>query len=119
VDVYFPLDDLPEQSSWTELLSSVPHLRRLNVVSVSALMLPVLPLHVPLLEHLVLSRGGLDYPNLFATIAHPNIRLLELGPSKASLWLPPSEEEVRSWMGNARLPKLERYIRHPTAGLIE
>jgi hypothetical protein len=85
MDVCFLLDDLSEKSMWAELLSSVPHLRRLNVVSVPGLMLPILPLHVPLLEHLVLSRGGLANPNLFATIAHPHIRLLELGPSRMLL----------------------------------
>jgi hypothetical protein len=88
------------------LLSSVPNLRRLGVYTEVTHLIPVLPLHVPVLEHLALS--GWDWAHRdvdhFATVAHPNIRLLELGPTGTQ---PPSEEEVRSWMGSERLPKLE------------
>jgi hypothetical protein len=99
--------DQQKQAGWAALLSSVPNLRRLCVEGDSAPLLTVLPLHLPRLEELSLSDCDADH---FATLAHPNLRLLEFWPSEPP---PPSEEEVRSWMGGERLPKLERYIRHP------
>jgi hypothetical protein len=99
-----------EQAAWAALLSSVPNLRRFCVevdITGIAPLLAVLPLHVPLLEHLVLSGWGVHGVDHFAMLAHPNMRVLEFGRVNV---LPPSEEEVRSWMGNERLPKLQRYI---------
>jgi hypothetical protein len=94
-------------AQWERLLSSLPNLRRLDVVDFWESMLSVLPLHLPLLEHLSLSAYR---RNDFSKVAHPNVRTLELslGPMPT-----PSEEQVRAWMGSERLPKLQRYIRHP------
>jgi hypothetical protein len=97
-----------ERAAWAALLSSVPHLRRLRVDTALGYLLPVLPLHLPLLEHLALSSWGEFYEEQPPSqVAHPNLRVLELGPISSDT---PSEEEVRSWMGSERLPKLERYI---------
>jgi hypothetical protein len=45
--------------------------------------------------------------NLFVSLAHPNVRLLEFGLIS---WQP-SDELLRACMHNERLPKLERCIR--------
>jgi hypothetical protein len=100
------------QVAWAALLSSVPNLHRLCVggdIAAIAPFLAVLPLHLPHLEELSLSGCGPRGAPPYVRMAHPNLRLLELGPSEPP---PPSEEEVQAWMGSARLPKLERYIRH-------
>jgi hypothetical protein len=103
-----------EQAAWAALLNSVPNLSRFCVVLSAdiAPLLAVLPLHLPVLEEL--SLGGWDHPEEavhFEALAHPNLRLLELGSSDPP---PPSQEEAQAWMGSERLPKLERYIRHPS-----
>jgi hypothetical protein len=113
----FTLSAEQERAAWAALLSSVPNLRRLGVYAEVTHLIPVLPLHLPVLEHLALSGWQRDYPfdeDNFGRVAHPNIRVLELGPVNTRT---PSEEEVRSWMGSDRLPKLERYIRR--VGFVE
>jgi len=94
---------------WAALLSSVPNLRRLGVYVDVTDLLPVLPLHLPLLEHLVLrSKGDADLHN-FAALSHPNIRLLEF--RRCSRWVSaPSNERMRLCMHSEQLPKLERCV---------
>jgi hypothetical protein len=70
-------------------------------------MLSVLPSHLPLLEHLLLSDC---IQRDFLQVAHPNIRILELSFGPMSAY---SEKRLRARM-DEWLPKLERYIRHPT-----
>jgi hypothetical protein len=102
-----------KRTSWTALLSSVPHLRRLSFDGSMDALLSVLPLHLPLLDHLSLSLSewASHDENPYNVVAHPTIRVLELGYIQMQ---PPLEEEVRAWMGSARFPKLEHYIRRPT-----
>jgi hypothetical protein len=100
------------------LLSSVPNLHRLGIHGDLTHLLPVLPLHLPLLAHLALSglcTRGVD-ENPFASLTHPNLRLLELAEICMPLsnkqmrsWLP-SNEEMCSWLHSERLPKLERCV---------
>jgi hypothetical protein len=98
-----------ERTGWAALLSSVPNLRRLCVNGSLTNVLSVLPLHLPLLEELSLSGGASNDVDCFAAVAHPTIRLLELGPFTS---MPsPSEEQLRSWPHSERLPKLERCVR--------
>jgi hypothetical protein len=103
-----PLPAERQGARWATLLSSVPNLRRLGVYAEVTHLIPVLPLHLPVLEHLALSGWAAGDEEPYARLAHPTIRVLELGPVNTRT---PSEEEVRSWMGSDRLPKLERYIR--------
>jgi hypothetical protein len=98
-----------ERAGWATLFNSVSSLRRLCVNGYLTNALSVLPLHLPLLEELALSGGGLNDVDCFAAVAHPTIRLLELGPFTAMP--PPSEEQLRSWPHSERLPKLERCVR--------
>jgi len=103
-----PLDAEGQRVGLAALLSSVPNLRRLRVNCSMDALLPLLPSHLPLLEHLTLSgRGsyGVDY---FARVAHPNIRQLELGPIGGQL---PSDSQLRACLHSERLPKLERCVR--------
>jgi hypothetical protein len=104
-----PLAAERQRAGWVALLSSVPRLRRLNVDGELTHLLPVLPLHLPLLEHLTLSGWGGDSENCFATLALPNVRLLELGPFSGMPAL--SDEQLRAWIHSERFPKLERCIR--------
>jgi hypothetical protein len=108
----WPLSEELQRAGWAALLSSVPNLRRLDVnLSVDSNMahfLPVLPLHLPLLEHLLLSGfGHRDDVDYFAQIAHPNVRRLKLGEIDSRL---PSEEQMQACMHSERLPKLERCV---------
>jgi hypothetical protein len=117
--VHFEADDrtrlTAEQigAGWAALLSSVPNLRRLGIDGDLTDLLPVLPLHLPLLEHLTLSGWCDGDVNLFASLAHPNIRLLEFGLIG---WQQPSDEQMRACMHNERLPKLERCVRAARLG---
>jgi hypothetical protein len=98
----------PERVSWAALLSSVPNVRRLCINCKIDALVPVLPFHLPRLEELSLGGWRECAADLFPSIAHPNLRLLELVSDTPP---PPSEEDVRAWMGSDRLPKLERYHR--------
>jgi hypothetical protein len=60
-----------EQAGWAELLGSVPGARRLCVGGNVDSLVPVLPLHLPLLEHLELSSRS--HLHLDASV-HPNLR---------------------------------------------
>jgi hypothetical protein len=95
------------QATWAVLLSSVPNLRRLDIFVDIVHLISVLPLHLPQLEHLVL-RGCYSEPEGFVSLAHPNVRQLDLvsidGP-----W--PSRAQLRACLRSKRFPKLERCIR--------
>jgi hypothetical protein len=96
-----------ERASWTALLSSMARLRRLGIDGDLTHLLPVLALQLPLLEHLALS-GWCDRDvDPFASLAHSNLRLLELADTH--MWLP-SNEQMCSWLHSERLPKLERCV---------
>jgi hypothetical protein len=102
---YFTAEQI--RANWTALFSSVPNLRRLSVhVNVTGF-LSVLSLHLPLLAHLALSGWYQSDENPYASVAHPNIRLLEFGLINGG---PPSDEQLRACMHRERLPKLERCI---------
>jgi hypothetical protein len=105
-----PLAAERQRAGWAALLSSVPRLRRLNVDGLLTHLLPVLPLHLPLLEHLTLcdSAGYSADEDLFAVVAHPNVRLLELGSINKR---PVTDAQLRACMHNERLPKLEQCSR--------
>jgi hypothetical protein len=73
-------------------------------------LLSVPPSYLPLLEELSLSGHPIDdEAGPFVALAHPSMRVLELGPFGSIV--PPSEERMRSWLRSERLPKLERYVR--------
>jgi hypothetical protein len=97
-----------ERATWAALLSAVPNLRRLSVHGFLDPFLPVLPQHLPLLKHLVLRGGGLRTVDHIAAVAHPNMRLLELGEINSQL---PSSAQLRACIHSDRLPKLKRCIR--------
>jgi hypothetical protein len=96
------------RAGWAALLNSVPNLRRLDVYADLTHLLPVLPLHLPLLEELVLSGRCAGDVNPFASVAHPNIHLLEFGLISARH---PSDEQLRACIHSERLPKLKRCVR--------
>jgi hypothetical protein len=93
------------QARWTQILRSLPNVRRVCAPEGgdSILMfLAVLPLHVPLLRHLTLS--NLHAESVLPQLAHPSVRHLRLsGP-----YLKLSDEHVRALLHSLRLPKLER-----------
>jgi hypothetical protein len=98
-----------QQAGWAELFSSVPNLWRLCVEADMHPLLPTLPMHLPLLERLTLSGWGERHVDYFAAVAHPNVRLLELGSINKR---PASDTQLRACMHNKeRLPKLERCSR--------
>jgi hypothetical protein len=104
---FSPLSAEQKRAAWAALLSSVPSLRRLGVYVDVTHLIPVLPLHLPVLEHLSLSGwgdGGVDH---LASVAHPNVRVLEFG---LMIWRQPSDEQLRACMHSERLPKLERCV---------
>jgi hypothetical protein len=101
-----PLDAEQGRATWAALLSSVPHLRRLDIRVDMAHLISVLPSHLPLLEHLVL-RGWCNDPEDFASLAHPNVRQLDLVSIKEL----PSRAQLRASLHSKRFPKLERCIR--------
>jgi hypothetical protein len=105
-----------ERAAWAAVLSSVPHLRRLSVDGSMDSLLSVLPFHLPLLEHLVLTLkgGGFLDVDSFASLAHPNVRLLEVGGSNKRT---DSDEQLRTCLhNNKHFPKLERCIHAQPAG---
>jgi hypothetical protein len=105
-----------ERANWTALLSSVPHLRRLSIDGSMDSLLAVLPLHLPLLDHLMLTLdgGGFFGVDSFASMAHPNVRLLEFDGSNKR---PVSDEQLRACLhNNEHFPKLERCIHAQPAG---
>jgi hypothetical protein len=103
-----PLTAEQERESWAAVLGSVSNVRRLCINCKINALVPVLPFHLPRLEELSLAGWRECDVDLFPSIAHPNLRLLELVSDTPP---PPSEEDVRAWMGSERLPKLERYLR--------
>jgi hypothetical protein len=96
-----------QRAGWAALLSSVSNLRRLDVDGHVTDLLPVLPLHLPLLEEFSLCGWGDAGVDHFAAMAHPNVRLLELGWIDTQL---PSAEQLHSYMHSAQFPKLDRCI---------
>jgi hypothetical protein len=102
------LDAEQQGAAWATLFSSVPNLRRLDVLGNVIRFLSVLPLHLPLLEHLVLDGWGEKGVDYFASVAHPNVRLLEFGPNSLQQ---PSDEQLHACLHSERLPKLERCVR--------
>jgi hypothetical protein len=96
------------RANWTDLLGSVPRLRRLGFHANVTHFLPVLPSLLPQLDHLALSGSGKPDVDHFAAVAHPNIRILECCYINLRF---PSIAQVRFWLGRERLPKLEQYIR--------
>jgi hypothetical protein len=104
-----PLSAEQRQAGWTALLSSVPKLRRLSVHAEVMHVLSALS-HVPLLEHLSLDGWADRGVDPFATLAHPNLRVLELGPLSPTT-TPPSKARLRSWLQSEQLPKLVRCFR--------
>jgi hypothetical protein len=98
-----------ERAGWSALLSSVPNLRRLAVDADLTQLFPVLPLHLPKLARLMLegwaAGNNVDH---FASVAHPNVRLLEFGLISRR---PPSDAQLRACLHSERLPKLERCSR--------
>jgi hypothetical protein len=103
-----PLSAEQQRARWAQLLSSLSHLRRLSIDGSLTNVLPVLPLYLPTLEHLSLSSRCDRGVDVFSTVAHPNVRLLEIGILNVSL---PSDEQLRMCMQSERLPKLERCVR--------
>jgi hypothetical protein len=98
-----------ERAAWIALLSSVPHLHRLGIDDGDLThLLPIMPLHLPLLEHLSLSGCCDDDVDPCSEMAHPNVRLLEIGSINTHI---PSDEQLRMCMQSERLPKLERCVR--------
>jgi hypothetical protein len=113
-----------KSAGWAALLSRVPNLRRLAVDGDHvAHLLPVLPLHVPLLAHLTLctwAHLGLAH---YAWVSHPNIRQLDLHyVSTVEISWPLAQAEEKERPGPApvslRLPNLERCVRH-FGGMLE
>jgi hypothetical protein len=96
-----------QRAGWAALLSSVANLRRLDVDGHVTHLLPMIPLHLPLLEELSLCGWGDRNVDHFASLAHPNVRLLELGWIDMHL---PSADQLHSYMHSAQFPKLERCI---------
>jgi hypothetical protein len=94
-----------KQAGWTTLLSSVPELRRLYLDGDMTCLLHLLPLHLPLLEHLSLNGFADTKEDHFARIAHPNLRVLELGTINFGS---PSDKQMQACKQSERLPKLER-----------
>jgi hypothetical protein len=92
------------QARWTDILRSVPNVRRLCAFQHSFIyFLTALSECVPLLEHLRLDNvGGMGTAAFFLQLAHPSVRQLQLIGSKIS------EAQVRALVRSARLPKLER-----------
>jgi hypothetical protein len=101
-----------KRAGWSSLLSSVPNLRRLHVDTGKIYVLCALPLHVPVLNHLVLSNWCDGDEAYFVHTDSFKVHLLELVPMDTDSKSGPSVDvEVRSWMGGGeRLPKIERSI---------
>jgi hypothetical protein len=102
------LTAVARRAGWAALLSSVSNLRQLRINCSMDALLPVLPSHLPLLEHLALSGGGSYGVDHFARVSHPNIRQLELGPIGDES---PSDRQLRACLRSKHLPKLERCVR--------
>ena len=98
-------DAQQKQAAWSALLSSVPKLRRLHLDGDMTSLLPLLPFHLPLLEHLLLNGFADGKEDHFARIAHPNLRILELGTIN---FVSPSDKQLHACKLSERLPKLER-----------
>jgi hypothetical protein len=94
-----------KQAGWTTLLDSVPKLRRLHLDGDMTCLLHLLPFHLPLLEHLLLNGFADSKEDHFARIAHPNLRVLELGTINFGS---PSDKQLKACKQSERLPKLER-----------
>jgi hypothetical protein len=90
---------------WTDILRSIPNVRRLDVsqLSVSAL-LSALPLHLPLLAHLSLQCGDkVDCDALLVQLAHPSVREFHLTTSRKAF----SVKQLRALVRSSRLPQLD------------
>jgi hypothetical protein len=96
------------REGWAALLSSVPNLRRLGFFGALDPLLAVLPQYLPFLDHLVLSGWTGDAEPPYARMAHPNVRLLELGKIDKR---PASDEQVHACLHSEHLPKLTRCVR--------
>jgi hypothetical protein len=100
------ITDEQRHTRWTGILQSIPNVRRLRIGHLSmAALLAVLPLQLPMLEHLWLRCWDRMDPVAFlAQLAHPSVRQIEL----RSIDIKFPEEPVRALVHSARLPMLER-----------
>jgi acyl carrier protein phosphodiesterase len=104
----------PDQihARWTDILRSLPNVRRLRVSHRSlAPLMAVLHLHLPLLEQLALRSWDGESPDALLTqFAHPSVRQIEL----STVVVTQSKEQVRAlnqaWVHSVRLPNLARII---------
>jgi hypothetical protein len=98
-DELLPNEEL--EARWTQILRSVPNLRRMVVETKSSnSLVAVLHAHLPRLEQLAL-RGWEGCENLILTqLAHPTLK--QFGFETREL----TEEEIHSLLHNPRLPRL-------------
>jgi hypothetical protein len=98
------------QARWSDILRSVPNLRRLHVAEDDSVVsfLAVLPVHLPLLEHLLLvCYDKMSSEDLLARLAHPSVRRIQLVSWNVQF----TQEQVRALVRSARLPNLDSITR--------
>jgi hypothetical protein len=92
------------QARWTDILCSVPNLRRLHIEQdriVSFLAVPAT--HLPVLEDLLLCYDKLSSEDFLAQLAHPSVRRIQLNS-----WIVEfTQEQVRALVRSAQLPQLD------------
>jgi hypothetical protein len=96
------------EARWTDILRSVPNLRRMTVATGNdelRALFTVLPAHLPRLEQLMLDGWSGSVVSILTQLAHPTLKQLEL---TEKLHRALSQEQLQSMLHNPRLPYLCR-----------